>query len=345
MNIQNILKKINNFKNLTKNEMNFIMKAIMNGQVTPAQIGAFLMGLHMKGETVQEIAAAAMIVRSVAKTVKIDAPYLVDIVGTGGDVSNTFNISTTSAFVIAAAGGHIAKHNNRAISSQSGSVDVLEYAGINLHLTPEQIAQCIEKIGIGFMFAPHHHTAFVHTVNIRRELGIRTIFNLLGTLTNPALVRRQLVGVYEQKWVTPCAYVLKELGSEHALVVHSQDGLDEISVAAPTWVAELKNGEVREYTISPEQFGLKHVSLDEIRVHDKEQSYKLLNDVLSNKPGIAKDIILLNAGAAIYVAGIVSDIEQGIQKANEAIESYAAKEKFEALLKFSNHFKTKKNQL
>ena len=257
MDIQTAIRAVVERQDLTAEQMRAVMRAIMTGAATPAQIGGFLIGLRMKGETVEEIAAAAEVMRELAVRVGVSGPHLVDTCGTGGDGVSTFNISTASAFVVAAAGGKVAKHGNRSVSSKSGSADVLEAAGVSLDLTPEQVAQCVNEVGVGFMFAPKHHGAMKHAIGPRREMGVRTIFNLLGPLTNPAGAPNQVVGVFSDQWVEPLAQVLHRLGSEHVMVVHAEDGMDEISIGAPTRVAELKHGKIHTYTVTPEQLGLK----------------------------------------------------------------------------------------
>ena len=322
-------------RNLSAEEMESAMRIIMQGEATPAQIAGLLVALRMKGETVEEIAAAARVMRGFARKVEIDVPHLVDIVGTGGDASNTFNVSTTAAFVTAAAGGNVAKHNNRSVSSRSGSADVLEKAGVTLGLDPAHVAACIRRVGIGFMFAPAHHGATRHAAGPRRELGMRTIFNVLGPLTNPAGVLQQLVGVFSPDLVGPIAEVLGHLGSRHSLVVHSADGLDEISIAAPTAVAELNEGGIHFYEISPEDFGLKRGALDAIRVSGADESLSMMRSVLANEPGPARDIVQLNAGAAIYAAGVAPDLKQGVVLAGKALASGAAREKLSQLAALS----------
>ncbi|EIJ41608.1 anthranilate phosphoribosyltransferase [Beggiatoa alba B18LD] len=339
MDIKTALKAIIEKQDLSREEMLSVMTEIMTGQATPAQIGGFLIGLRMKGETVEEITAATQVMRDLAIPVKVDVPNLVDIVGTGGDGQSTFNISTTSAFVVAAAGAHVAKHGNRSVSSRSGSADILEALGVKLDLTPEQIADCVEKIGVGFMFAPQHHTAMKHAIVPRREMAVRTIFNLLGPMTNPAKAPNQLLGVYSRDWLEPVAEVLKRLGSRHVLVVHSADGLDEISVAAPTYVAELKDGNIRSYTIEPELFGIQTAPLSTIQVNSVAESLTLVNRVLDNQTSPARDVVLLNAGATLYVSGMASDIMQGIAKAREVLANGSAKQKLAMLIQHSNHFK------
>lgn len=336
MTIQQALAKILARTNLTDGEMQDIMRSIMTGEVSPAQIGGFLIGLRIKGETIEEIAAAAKVMRSFALKVEVEGDHLVDIVGTGGDGMHTFNISTTAAFVIAAAGARVAKHNNRSVSSRSGSADVLDMAGVKLGLPPEQVAACINQVGVGFMFAPAHHSATKYAAGPRKELGVRTVFNLLGPLTNPASVPNLLIGVYAKELVTPLAEVMKALGNKHVLIVHSDDGLDEISIAAPTSVAELKDGMVSNYTITPEQFGLKRGKLTDITVETIEDSYTIMRSVLDNQPGTGRDIVVLNAGAAIYAADITATIEQGIRLAEQVLADGSAKKKLEELIMLSN---------
>lgn len=337
--MQTVIKKLIEQQNLTSAEMIAAMETIMHGKATPAQIGGFLVALRLKGETVEEIAAAAKVIRALALPVKISGEHLVDIVGTGGDQAQLFNISTVSAFVAAAAGAKVAKHNNRAVSGASGSADLLEIAGINARLEPEQIEQCINQIGIGFMFAPSHHLSWKYVMPARRELGIRTVFNLLGPLVNPARVPNLLIGVFDKKWVESFAKVAKELGDKHVLIVHSEDGLDEISIAVPTFVAELKNGEIKTYTIEPQQFGIKKSSLDALKIKNSAESFSIIKNVLDNKAGAARDMVALNAGAAIYTAGLAKTIEAGVKKALEVIASGAAKEKFHELVKLTQSFK------
>jgi anthranilate phosphoribosyltransferase len=309
---------------LTAAEMEAAMRSIMLGEATAAQIAGLLMALRMKGESVEEIASAAAVMREFAVKVDVGEPNLVDIVGTGGDCSNTFNISTTSAFVLAAAGGKVAKHNNRSVSSRCGSADVLESAGVRINLTPEQVARCVREVGVGFMFAPAHHGATRHAAGPRRELGVRTLFNLLGPLTNPALVPNQLIGVFSEIWLMPIAQVMQKLGSRHVLVVHSEDGMDEISISAPTAVAELRNGALESYTIAPEQFGLQRGPREAISAGNVTDSLRLMNSVLANAPSPARDVVLLNAGAAIYVSGLAPDLGSGVKLADKALSSGGA---------------------
>ncbi len=326
-------------QDLSGEEMSAIMRAIMTGGATPAQIGGFLVGLRMKGETVAEIAAAAGVMRELAAGVDIGGlEHTVDIVGTGGDSSGTFNVSTASIFVAAAAGCHVAKHGNRSVSSKSGSADVLEAAGVQLSLSPEQVAQCVRETGVGFMFAPGHHSAMKHAIGPRKEMGVRTIFNVLGPLTNPAGVPNQLLGVFSADLLQPLAEVLRNLGSEHVLVVNAEDGLDEISIAADTQVAELKDGEISRYSIKPEDFGLARSELSAIQVEGPEQSLAMIQGVLAGESGPARDIVVLNAGAAIYTAGVADSLRAGIDKAAVVLDDGSARAKLDQLVKLSGSF-------
>ena len=338
MDIQTAINRIIERHDLSEAEMQSVMRCIMDGNATPAQIGGFLVALRMKGETVDEIAAAAGVMRDYALKVEIRGDHLVDILGTGGDGSRTFNISTTAAFVVAAAGGRVAKHHNRAASSRSGSADVLEKAGVKLGLSPQQVAECVDKIGIGFMFAPAHHSATRHVMGPRRELGTRTIFNMLGPLTNPARIPNALLGVYANAVVQPVAQVMKKLGASHVMVVHAEDGMDEISISSITQVAELKDGDIQCYDISPEQFGLQRGDRSAITVDSVEDSLALMQGVLENQAGAARDIVLLNAGAAIYAAGVASDIRSGVNQARAAIDSGAARQKLQDLIALTHSF-------
>jgi anthranilate phosphoribosyltransferase len=332
-----ILQKITEKISLTSAEMCDAMQAILQGELTNAQLAAFLIAMRMKGETVNELTAAAKVMRELATPVDVRVKNVIDIVGTGGDQAQLFNISTASALVIAAAGGFVAKHGNRSVSSKSGSADVLEAAGVNLNLTPQQIADGIKKIGVGFLFAPLHHTAMKHVASVRKELGARTFFNLLGPLTNPANVKQQVVGVYSKQWLTPIAEVLQQLGSEHVMVLHAEDGLDEISIAAPTLVAELKAGVITHYTITPEQFGLTSSTLDPLKVSNANESLEIIKHVLENKPGAAHDIVALNAGAGIYVAGLSNHLADGINLAKQVIADGKAALKLKQLIEFSRN--------
>ncbi len=325
-------------RDLTGEAMAQVMRSIMTGGATPAQIGGFLVGLRMKGETVHEIAAAARVMRELATRVEVDAENLIDTCGTGGDASGSFNISTASAFVAAAAGARVAKHGNRSISSKSGSADLLEAAGVRLDLTPQQVAQCIRQVGLGFMFAPAHHSAMKHAIGPRRELGVRTIFNVLGPLTNPAGAPNQLLGVFSDELLEPLASVLQSLGSRHVLVVHARDGLDEISIGDHTEVAELKDGAVRRYAISPEQFGMSRTPVAGLAVEGVEQSLAVIRSVLEDTPGPARDIVCLNAGAAIYTAGLAASLAEGVEKADAAIASGEARNKLDQLVILTQSF-------
>jgi anthranilate phosphoribosyltransferase len=336
--MQQAIKAVTDKRDLNADEMSATMRLIMTGEATPAQVGGFLIGLRMKGETIEEIAAAAGVMRELASKVEVDKNHLVDTCGTGGDASGSFNISTASAIVVAAAGGKVAKHGNRSISSKSGSADVLEAAGVNLEISPEQVAACVNEIGVGFMFAPLHHSAMKHAIGPRREMAVRTIFNVLGPLTNPAAAPNQVLGVFSKELVEPLAQVLKRLGSEHVLVVHAEDGMDEISVAAPTFVAELNDGEVTTYTIQPEDFGMKRANLEQIRATDSAHSLEIIKRVFDNAEGPAKDIVCLNAGAAIYAAGVAGSLAEGVKKAQDTIASGAVAEKLEQLITNTNNF-------
>ncbi len=329
------LNKLVNFEDLSSDEMNAAMREIMNGQATPSQIAGFLIALEMKKPTVAEVAVAVNVMREFATKIDLHASPLVDIVGTGGDHSNTFNISTTAAFVVAAAGATVAKHGNRSVSSRCGSADVLEKAGVNLALAPEEVKSIIEAIGIGFLFAPTYHSATKHAIIPRKELGIRTFFNLLGPLTNPAGADHVVIGVFDAKWLLLTAEVLSHSNCKRALVIHSKDGLDEISCADSTDVVELKDGIITQYSISPEDFNLARTSIEQLRVDSVEQSLIILQDVLSNRPTPARNIVILNAGAAIYVAGLANSIKEGVTIADEMLASKKAWEKFQQLITFS----------
>lgn len=334
MNVQEALGHLLERRDLSMKDMNDVMRQVMTGDATPSQIGGLLVALRMKGETVDEVAAAAQVMRELASSVKAD-PAAIDIVGTGGDSSSTFNISTSCSIVAAAAGVKVAKHGNRSVSSKSGAADLLEAAGVNIELDSDAVARCVEEVGVGFMFAPRHHSAMKHAIGPRREMGVRTVFNLLGPLTNPAGIRRQLLGVYDAAWVKPIADVLNKLDSEHVLVVHGDGGMDEISLSGKSHVAELKNGQVTEYDIEPELYGIKPQSIEAIQVDGPQQSLAMIQSVLNNEDGAAKDIVLLNSGAALYVGGAVDSIKDGVELARKTLASGAAAEKLKALANFS----------
>jgi anthranilate phosphoribosyltransferase len=337
---QEAINRLSDKREIFFDEMVDLFRQVMEGKVTPVQLSAILMGLHVKTESVSEIAAAAQVMREFATKVDVnDVANLVDTCGTGGDKAHTFNISTTAAFVAAAAGAKVAKHGGRSVSSQSGSADVLELLGVNLNLTPAQVAQSIREVGVGFMFAPNHHPAMKYAAPVRKELGMRTILNILGPLTNPAGAPNQVMGVFHSDLVGIQARVLKQLGSKHVMVVHGEDGLDEITLGGKTHVAELKHGFVTEFMIEPKQFGLDVVALDVLKAADKEASKAMLLDVLNNKPGPAKDIVALNAGAAIYTSGLANDLWSGVTKAREMIETGAAKKKLDQLVGFTSSIK------
>ena len=324
-------------QDLTHEAMLGVMHQVMGGELTQAQIAAFLIALRAKGETVDEIAAAAMVMRELSIKVDIqDKAHLIDTCGTGGDGIQTFNVSTVSAFVAAAAGAKVAKHGGRSVSSTCGSADVLEALGVNVNQTPQQVAASVNEIGIGFMFAPNHHSAMKHAAPVRRELGVRTLFNLLGPMTNPANAHRQVMGVFDQSLTTKLAKVLQQLGSEHVLVVHGADGMDEISFTGDTFVAELKNGQVTEYLMNPAQWGLALHDVKDIQIQNAEESKAMILAVLNGKPSAARDIVLLNAGAAIYVSGLVDTMQAGIEKAAAVIDSGAALQKLHQLISYSN---------
>lgn len=337
MEMREAIDVVMNGHNLTFDQTYAVMRTIMTGAATDAQIGGLLIGLVMKGETAEEISAAAQVMRELMTPVTIHADNVVDIVGTGGDGANLFNVSTASSFVAAAAGAHVAKHGNRSVSSSSGSADLFAVAGIKLELTAEQVTRCIEQVGVGFMFAPMHHQAMRHSIAARREMGVRTLFNILGPLTNPAGAPNQVLGVYDASLVRLMAEVLKRLGSRHVMVVHAEDGLDEISLAAPTQVAELKDGEIREYRIAPEDFGIERHSLTPLRVKTAEDSLLLVHSALAGD-GPAADIVALNAGAALYVSGIADTLAQGVVMAQDAQASGLPREKMKELADFTRVF-------
>lgn len=319
-------------------EMLSLMRQIMGGEVTPTMIAAILVGLRVKKETIGEISAAAFVMREFSSKVPVtQREHLVDTCGTGGDAAHTFNISTASAFVAAAAGARVAKHGGRSVSSTCGSADVLEALGVNLNLTPEQVGHSIDQIGIGFMFAPNFHGAMKYAAPVRKELGVRTLFNVLGPLTNPAGADNQVMGVFHPDLVGIQARVLQRLGSRHVLVVNGSDGLDEITISGASNVAELKDGQVNEYTVTPEEFGLQCAPLDSIKVSNTAEAKAMLLGVLDNQPGVARDIVLLNAGAAIYTAGLSDSLAHGVQTAAATLASGAARNKLAQLVQASNN--------
>ena len=342
MDIQTALGRIAEKQNLSTEEMVSVMRQIMSAGSTDVQIGAFLLGMRIKGETIDEITGGVQVLREFASGVKVDGPHLVDIVGTGGDGANLFNVSTAACFVVAAAGGRVAKHGNRSVSSSSGSADVLEAAGVRLDISPEQVAQCVNELGIGFMFALMHHSAMRHVSLARKELGLRTLFNVLGPMANPAGLKRQLIGVYDRGLCRPVAEVLQRLGSEHVLVVHSDDGLDEISLAANTHVAELRNGAVSEYTLQPEQLGFKRESMQDLTVDDVSSSLALITAALGGEKDPrsqrAAHVIALNAGSALYVAGLAESVFDGVSIANEMLASGAGLKKMKQLADMTQAF-------
>ena len=319
--IQDAISHVVERRDLSRDQMQSVMQQIMTGQSTDSQIGGLLVALRMKGESVDEITAAAEVMASLANHVDIDTTNLIDIVGTGGDGISTFNVSTAASFVAAGAGCSVAKHGNRSVSSKSGSADLLEQAGADLSLDPSQVASVIESAGVGFMFAPMHHSAMRHAIGPRKEMAVRTIFNVLGPLTNPAKVKRQVVGVFAKELTEVLANVFMHLGSDHALVVHSDDGMDEISICAPTTISEMKNGLVKSYTVSPEDFGLQTQSVETIVVANPNESLALIDRVLMGDKGAARDIVVLNAGAGIYVSGLADSLESGVELAKVSVDS------------------------
>lgn len=343
MDIQTALGRIAEKQNLSTDEMVDVMRQVMSGETTDVQIGAFLLGMRIKGETIDEIVGGVQVLREFASGVEVSGPHLVDIVGTGGDGANLFNVSTAACFVVAAAGGRVAKHGNRSVSSSSGSADLLEAAGVQLDISPEQVAECVNGINVGFMFALMHHSAMRHVSLARRELGLRTLFNILGPMSNPAGLKRQLIGVYDRDLCRPVAQVLQRLGSKHVLVVNSDDGLDEISLAADTHVAELHDGVVTEYSIGPEQLGVERGSLEDLVVDGVAESLQLIRSALAggdkdDRSQRAARVIALNAGAALYVAGIADSIADGVRRANQVLDSGAGLEKLDQLAAMTQGF-------
>lgn len=341
MDIRSALARLVERQDLTTTDMIDVMRQIMTGQCDDAQIGAFLVALRMKSESIDEIVGAVTVMRELVTGVAVTQPHAVDIVGTGGDGANLFNVSSASAFVVAAAGGTVAKHGNRGVSSKSGSADLIEAAGISLSLTSDQVARCINELGVGFMFAPSHHSAMKHAIGPRKSLGLRTIFNILGPMTNPAGVKNQVIGVFSKALLRPMAEVLQRLGSEHVMVVHAQDGLDEISLASTTYVCELRFGSITEYELLPENVGIESQTLTGLEVADAQASLVLIRDALGKRETAAgqkaADMLALNAGAAIYVAGLASHLREGVDMAQDAIYSGLALEKMRELASFSRY--------
>ncbi|MDA8382883.1 MAG: anthranilate phosphoribosyltransferase [Betaproteobacteria bacterium] len=324
-------------RDLSREEMLSVMRQIMGGELTPVQIAGLLVGLRAKGETVTEIAAAATVMRDLSTKVPAShLGHLVDTCGTGGDGAHTFNISTAAALVAAAVGVRVAKHGGRSVSSTCGSADVLEALGVKVDLDPQQVAACIEQLGVGFMFAPSHHSAMRFAAPVRRELGVRTLFNLLGPMTNPAGAANQVMGVFHRDLVPKLAAVLQALGSRHVMVVHAADGLDEISLGSETFVAELRDGVIREHVLTPEAFGFERQPSERLVVHNTDEAVALLRAALGGKPGPARDIVALNAGAAIHVGGLCASHREGVRRAVEAIDSGKALAKLDALVRLTN---------
>lgn len=336
MNPQDALTRIIEHREIFHDEMLSLMRQIMGGEMSPVLIAAIITGLRVKKETIGEITAAAQVMRELATRVEVrDTKHLVDIVGTGGDGAHTFNISTAASFVAAAAGARVAKHGGRSVSSKSGAADVLEALGVNLDLKPVQVARAIDEIGLGFMFAPNHHSAMKHAAPVRRELGVRTIFNILGPITNPAGAPNQLLGVFHPDLVGIQVRVLQRLGSKHVLVVHGMNGLDEIALDGPTMVGELRDGDVKEYTVRPSEFGIAEQDVATLKVADAAESKVRVMEALGGTPGPALDVVLLNAGAALYAADVVPSIAAGIERARAAIASGAAKAKLDQFVAFT----------
>jgi anthranilate phosphoribosyltransferase len=339
MDIKAALAAVVEKKHLSTDQMEAVMQQIMTGQATQAQIGGFLIALRMKGETIDEITGAAKVMRSLASGVSVSGENLVDTCGTGGDGANIFNVSTASAFVVAAAGGQVAKHGNRSVSSSTGSADVLEAAGVEFTMTPEQVASCVKELGVGFMFAPAHHSAMKHAIGPRKEMALRTIFNMLGPLTNPAGVVNQVIGVFSADLCRPLAEVLQRLGSKHVLIVHGSDGLDELTLSGASHIAELKDGQVSEYDITPEDFDIKTQDLSGLSVSSAKESLALIKDALGKQEtpeGVkAADMIALNAGAAIYASNVADTLQEGIEMAQDAIATGLSLEKLNELVSFS----------
>lgn len=336
MDIKGAIERLVNRIDLSEEEMTSVMNQIMTGEATPIQVASFLTALRMKGETVEEITGAARVMREKAHRVRVKASRVLDTCGTGGDQKGTFNVSTTAAFVVAGAGVTVAKHGNRSVSSQSGSADVLSALGVKIDVPKERVEECLEKIGLGFLFAPLLHEAMKYAVQPRREIGIRTIFNLLGPLTNPAAATHQLIGIYDGKLTSLIAHVLKNLGALRAMIVHGMEGLDEISVCGPTKVSELRDGGVRDYSVLPEELGLKRCRLEDLHGGSPEECAAIVRGVLRGEKGPKRDMVLLNSGAALYVSGAVDSLVQGVSLAAESIDAGSAQRKLNQLVEMTN---------
>ena len=338
MNITSAISKITSGLSLKESEMSDVMLDLLEGKATDAQIGAFLIALDMKGETVEEVLGAAKIMRKLSAKVEVNKDKLVDTCGTGGSGIGIFNVSTTAAFVACACGARVAKHGNRSATRKSGSADLLEAAGVSLELNPSQVSDCIENVGLGFMFAPGHHSAMKHVIGPRKEIAHKSIFNILGPLTNPASTPNQVMGVYDEKWMKPVAEVHQSLGSKNVMVVHSEDNLDEISIASKTKVVELREGKISEYVISPEEFGLEFQSLDGLKVNSPEESLSMAKKALKGEHSAASSMVALNAGAALYVSGVDNSLAEGVERALEGIKQKKGLDKLQELSEYSQSF-------
>ena len=339
MEVKESINKINKGQDLSKKEISSVMNQILTGSVTQDQIVSFLGSLSAKGESIEEVIGSAEVMRDLSSKVSVNQEYLVDTCGTGGVGSGIFNVSTTAAFIASSCGAKVAKHGNRSTTRQSGSADLLETAGVALELNPDQVKQCIENVGVGFMFAPAHHSAMKYAVGARKELGIKSIFNLLGPLTNPAGALNQVLGVFDNKWVRPIAEVLKRLGSKNVLVLHSQDGLDEISTASSTSVAELRDGKIKEYSISPNDFGFKTLAIEGLRVSSPEESLQIAKEALKGENQAAAQMVAMTSGAALYVAGLADTLKVGVDISMEGIKKGIGLQKLDELVSFSQSLK------
>jgi len=339
MEVKESINKINKGQDLSKKEISSVMNQILTGSVTQDQIVSFLGSLSAKGESIEEVIGSAEVMRDLSSKVSVNQEYLVDTCGTGGVGSGIFNVSTTAAFIASSCGAKVAKHGNRSTTRQSGSADLLETAGVALELNPDQVKQCIENVGVGFMFAPAHHSAMKYAVGARKELGIKTIFNLLGPLTNPAGALNQVLGVFDNKWVRPIAEVLKRLGSKNVLVLHSQDGLDEISTASSTSVAELRDGKIKEYSISPNDFGFKTLAIEGLKVSSPEESLQIAKEALKGENQAAAQMVAMTSGAALYVAGLADTLKVGVDISMEGIKKGIGLQKLDELVSFSQSLK------